>query len=660
MSHTMRPHTTPSFPLRANQLAQATLATAALIMLAACGGGGTTSDNGATTTTTVSNNGAVQTGLRALPADFSSRAAVSYSPYRTANKSTETVTDDNVLQDLQLMSAAGIGIIRLFDSSTEVSSRVLRLIQASTNPKLDLKVQLGAYVNTFEYWGQSAATQATIQAGNNAEIARCVALANSYPDIVEAVSVGNETMVGWSSVPISTQQMAIYLKTVRSQVSQPVTTDDDWGFYSGTNLHHPAVSNTADVLAQIDYVSMHSYASTGVLFDLFDWRQQSAASGSARATAMMNAAMAKTQADYSAVRSWLSHSGKAQLPISVGETGWKAADSNSSTGQYRYTASPVNQAMYYSQLANWKSSANAPTNVFYFEAFDEPWKGGDDKWGLFNVSRQARYSIQSKYANGAAVTGGQTWNYEYKSGSVAYTSADALYFTPPSTNTAVASSQFLIYGDTLATGATKAAQYWTNPVTVNGLWFDPYDSGVAYSELTGAASPDTGNYLQFAPAATLGTSGGYGWGVLSHPHTENPPATTYNGYTSQNLSAFSGGHLNFYVKTNGYPGKIQVGISTDSAQGVTQNFLVSLDSASGSYGYCTTNQWCKVSIPLSALTAIPSGTTPPTAPTSPDWSRVIAPFILQDVFSQTGKTVGSSAVNNLPAIYIDGISFSQQ
>ena len=653
----MRSHKILSFPFNANQLAQATLATASMLMLAACGGGGTTSDNGSTTTTTVSNSGVVQSGLRALPADFSTRAAVNYSPYRTGNTSTETVTDANVLQDLNLMAAAGIGLVRLFGSSTEVSARVLRLIQANS---LDLKVQLGAYVNTFEYWGQSASTQATIQAGNNDELARCVALANSYPTIVEAVSVGNETMVGWSPTPISTRQMAIYLKTVRNQVTQPVTSDDDWGFYSGTNLHHPAVNNTADVLAQIDYVSMHSYASTGVLFDLFDWRQLSATAGSARTAAMMNAAMAKTQADYSAVRSWLSYSGKAKLPISVGETGWKAADSGGSNGQYRYTANPVNQAMYYSQLASWKSSANAPTNVFYFEAFDEPWKGGDDKWGLFNVNRQARYSIQSKYTNGAAVTGGQTWNYEYKSGSVAYTSADALYFTSPSTNTAVAASQYIIYADTVPTGASKAPQYWTNPATVNGLWFDPYDSGVAYAELTTAASLDTGNYLQFAPSATLGTSSAYGWGVLNHPHTESPPAATYNGYTTQNLSAFSGGHLNFYVKTNGYPGKIQVGVSTDSAQGVTQNFLVTLDSSIGSYGYCTTNQWCKVSIPLSALTAIPSSTTAPTAPSGPDWSRVVAPFILQDVFSQTGKTVGSSAVNNLPAILIDGIYFSQQ
>ena len=619
-------------------------------VLVSCGGGGTTTDNGV-----------MQTGVRTLAADFSTRIAVNYEPYRTSNRATETITDANVLQDLQLMSAAGIGLIRLFDSSDEIASRTLRLIQANG---LNIKVQLGAYMNTFEYWNFSAAQQATIQAANNDELARCVALANSYPNIVEAVSVGNETMVGWSIVPISTKQMAAYLKTVRSQIAQPITTDDDWGFYSNTNLHHAAANTTADVFAQIDFASMHTYASTGVLYDLFDWRQQGVAAGSSRAAAMMTAAMGKTQSDYNAVRSWLNASGKASMPVSIGETGWKATDSGGSNGQYRFTASPVNQAMYYGNLASWKNSGAAPSNIFYFEAFDEPWKGSDDKWGLFNVGRQARYSIQSKYTNGATVTGGQTWNWEYKSTGAAYTSSDVLYFSPPATNTAVASTKYYIYGDNLAGGATKAPQYWTSPVTINGLWFDPYDNGISYAELTSAsvgyaASPDTGNYIQVTPSATLGTSNGYGWGILSHPHTESPVPATYNGYTTQNLSAFGNGHLNFWVKTNGYPGKIQVGLSTDSAQGVTQNFLVTLDSAAGTYGYCTSNQWCQVSIPLSALAPVLSSNTPPTSPATPDLGRVIAPFIMQDVFTSTGKTVGSSTYNNLPAINIDGIYFSQ-
>jgi hypothetical protein len=118
------------------------------------------------------------------------------------------------------------------------------------------------------------------------------------------------------------------------------------------------------------------------------------------------------------------------------------------------------------------------------------------------------------------------------------------------------------------------------------------------------------------------------------------------------LSAFASGYLNFWVKANGYPGKVQVGVSTDSAEGVTHNFLVSLEN--GRYGYCSDvnkNEWCKVSVPLNLFK---------NGVISPDWTRVISPFILQDIFAETGKKQGSTAVNNLPAIYIDGIYYSKQ
>jgi len=41
-----------------------------------------------------------------------------------------------------------------------------------------------------------------------------------------------------------------------------------------------------------------------------------------------------------------------------------------------------------------EASTGAPLNIVRFEAFDEPWKGGDDGWGLFDVGRKARHAIQ--------------------------------------------------------------------------------------------------------------------------------------------------------------------------------------------------------------------------------------------------------------------------
>ena len=38
-------------------------------------------------------------------------------------------------------------------------------------------------------------------------------------------------------------------------------------------------------------------------------------------------------------------------------------------------------------------SAGGPGMIFYFEAFDEQWKGTDDGWGLWDLARNARYTL---------------------------------------------------------------------------------------------------------------------------------------------------------------------------------------------------------------------------------------------------------------------------
>ncbi|TXH50246.1 MAG: hypothetical protein E6Q93_24040, partial [Burkholderiaceae bacterium] len=157
-------------------------------LLASCGGGGGIPYTGVT--------------IRPLPADFTSRKAVAYSPYRTAaseaDLATEVVPKANIKQDLDLLLAAGFRAIRLFDSSDKVARQTLEVIRDNN---LNIKVQLGAFV-----LGSSVAE-------SQAEIARCVALANAFPDIVLAVSVGNETMVSWAFNRIEPSVMAGYLRS---------------------------------------------------------------------------------------------------------------------------------------------------------------------------------------------------------------------------------------------------------------------------------------------------------------------------------------------------------------------------------------------------------------------------------------------------------------
>jgi exo-beta-1,3-glucanase (GH17 family) len=209
------------------KLGSASTAVMMALLITACGGGGEISVAPPSSAVFVNSP-------RALPAEYKARQAVAYSPFRTAtsaaNRDSETISTDMVKEDLDLLVQGNMRLIRLFDSSDKVAKLVLDVI-ADNN--LDIKVQLGAYVNSFKSV-QNPYLKEEIKIANGMELARAVALATNakYKDIILAVSVGNETMVNWSIVPIEPVDMAGYIKYVRDRITQPVTTDDNFLFYS--------------------------------------------------------------------------------------------------------------------------------------------------------------------------------------------------------------------------------------------------------------------------------------------------------------------------------------------------------------------------------------------------------------------------------------------
>jgi hypothetical protein len=99
------------------------------------------------------------------------------------------------------------------------------------------------------------------------------------------------------------------------------------------------------------------------------------------------------------------------------------------------------------------------------------------------------------------------------------------------------------------------------------------------------------------------------------------------------------------VRSDSYPGKIEIGISTDTEDRDVQEAFLQIGP--GDYGYCNTNAWCQVSIPLSAFKA---------ANPKLDLRYVNFRFIIADRFSFTGKPLNTTG---LPKIRIDGIHWSK-
>lgn len=564
--------------------------------LAACGGGGTVP--------------ATQPGgLRPLSSDFSTRKAVNYSPYRSSNRDTEVVTRANVLQDLGLLAQGGFTLIRTFDSSDAFARLMLQIIKDN---QINMKVQLGIYIAPTNNTG---ADHANALAANDAEVARGIKLAAEFKDIVIAVSVGNESVAFGNNTP---QEMAAYLSGVRAAVTQPLTTNDVWDAYAGLPGSGGA-GMPAYVTNLIDFAAVHTYPilyASANYYDPWDWEQQ-AVPEAARAAAMMEAAVERVKANYAAVRKYLDGQGHVDMPIVIGEAGWKAIGTG---GNLPYLAHPVNQKMFYDRLIAWgdaTKNSGGPLAIFYFEAFDEPWKAtanpgfNDDNWGLFNVGRQARYVIQGLYSQS-----------QWEPGS--YMPTDAVY-APTVVSPVISASRYTVYADAVTAGeAIAPAAQW--------FGFDSPPNAFAGEGNDATLAAEGTHFMEIGPAPSTATGKDYGWGAL----------TTNN--TRADLSQFlASGRLNFSIKTT-YPGKLMFGFGTPLSGAV---FVVASNTNADGYGYINDGSWHAVSIPIAAFTA---------AGGKFDLTKLTNAFVVADIYDKTGNTASRGSTTK---VFIDAVYWSK-
>jgi hypothetical protein len=333
---------------------------------------------------------------RPLPAIYSTGKAINYSPYRTPEgpRNFEVPTDAQILEDLGLLHQAGYNLLRLFGAETPardvVAEKILSLAQKNyPDMRFHLGVALGGLTSCSD-------------PKNDFNVAYLISNLSRYPNVV-AISVGNETSFYSKFMPLACLEG--YIRTIRSQVTQPVTADDDWTFYAGKSwAGGDRVEVKPDtILPLIDFAAIHMYP---ISYTDWNWRQTGVPAGPQRARAMMEESLRVAKAYYDEVAGY-QYRGAAgvtvsigeSMPIVIGETGWKAVQTNPASEIEGYAARPENQKWYVDLLfggngyPSWEGAAGGPPTIFYFEATDEAWKGIDDGWGLWDESRTARYSL---------------------------------------------------------------------------------------------------------------------------------------------------------------------------------------------------------------------------------------------------------------------------
>ena len=276
---------------------------------------------------------------------------------------------EETLEDLKILSKnSNFSLIRLYDSG-ENSQTVLRVIEENNiSIKVLLGIWLKAELSNHERcpWLEEPIHDSILAQNkemNLMEIDTAIKLSNKYKDIIVAVNVGNEALVEWNDHLVNTDTIITYVKKVQKNIDQLVTVADNFKWWA---------DNGQTLSKVVDFVSIHVYP-------LWEWQN-------------IDNALSYSIDNVKEVCEALPES-----KIVITEAGWATIAS-----EFGERANEDNQERHYNEIMKWAADMNITT--FFFEAFDEPWKGDPDNilgaekhWGIFNVDRTPKKVMKKLY-----------------------------------------------------------------------------------------------------------------------------------------------------------------------------------------------------------------------------------------------------------------------
>ena len=292
--------------------------------------------------------------------------AICYSGFRDGQQpGGDSPSYDEVKEDLVILQN-NWKYLRLYDCDVHAET-VLAVIR---NEKLDFKIMLGAYIeaemNNFGCpWGGGVYTEEQLvinREKNDKKIQQLIDLGNHYPDIIFSLSVGNEACVDWTDHYVPVQRVLEFTRKVKKLTKQPVTFCENYV---------PWLSKLKILAAEVDFISIHTYP-------VWEYKH-------------IHEAIEYTRENFEAVLAFYP-----DKPIVITEAGW--ATNSNGRGIHPEQVNEENQKMYYEDLMNWAEKNKIL--VFFFEAFDESWKGSSDPnepekhWGLFHTDRTPKIAAE--------------------------------------------------------------------------------------------------------------------------------------------------------------------------------------------------------------------------------------------------------------------------
>ncbi|MGC1390529.1 MAG: hypothetical protein WA816_05785 [Bacteroidales bacterium] len=268
--------------------------------------------------------------------------AVCYGYFRDGQAPGSILTETQIKEDLLIIKNHW-DAIRLYSTDGN-SENILKVI---SDNNIDLKVSLGIWI--------SGGTPID----NASQVDIAIAQTNAYPNIVQAVSCGNEISNIYTS---NKDEIVGYLNKIHEETTVPVTIDDVYAVW-----FEPQYS---DLVKLQDFLAIHIYG---------QWSNVSLEN----TVSYINGSFNELKAQFP------------QKQILITETGWTT---NKNAGQFDPAADEVSQKQFYTQCQQWSILNDIP--IFYFEAFNERWKGptaseAETNWGFYYADRTPKLVFQA-------------------------------------------------------------------------------------------------------------------------------------------------------------------------------------------------------------------------------------------------------------------------
>lgn len=288
--------------------------------------------------------------------------AICYSGYREGQSPVEKIypSYDEVLCDLRLLEKEW-DYIRMYDSGPHAKTALQVIDQEGIDLKVLLGIDLlGEISNPDCSWGGDFTVREIARniRYNQEQLEQVIELVNEYEEYVIAVSAGNEAVPEWNENLVSPGRVLYFVQQLKQRTNVPVTYCDNVHYW-----HNKLI----DVANVVDFISIHVYPA---------WMAKD-----------VEESIALSQTDY--INTVKRYSTK---QVIITEAGWPtASDGNVIPVEY---ANQMNQRRYITEMHKW--SEQEEVIIFYFEAFDEPWKGSSNvvepekNWGFFDHYRKPK------------------------------------------------------------------------------------------------------------------------------------------------------------------------------------------------------------------------------------------------------------------------------